>query len=183
MLLTGCGGEDTTDTSSAAGERLAASVEQAEPATSAPAETLADATDATEAEATDAEATSDQATSDQATSDQATSDEEPGSGTSRGGTEGLPGWRIESTPMHGATLWAAYIAVGPPGDPALQRALEEVQRLWPGAGLSDSAAIKEPQPRSHEPRPNTPWPCTSPPSSTPPSSAGAGRHPSSEWCR
>ena len=53
------------------------------------------------------------------------------------GTEGLPGWPIESTPTHGARLWAAYLAVGSPGDPALQQVLDDVRELWPGAGLGE----------------------------------------------
>ena len=128
VLLSGCGGEDTTEISPAAGERPAASSEQAEPSTSppveAPAETPAEVTDAegTDADATDAEGVTDDGS---------------GSGSSGNGTEGLPGWPIESTPVHGGEFWAAYVAVGAPGDPALQGALEEVQRLWPGAGLGE----------------------------------------------
>jgi hypothetical protein len=59
------------------------------------------------------------------------------SGSSDGGTEGPPGRPIESTPVHGARLWAAYLAVGAPGDPALHRVLEDVQQLWPGAGVGE----------------------------------------------
>ena len=39
--------------------------------------------------------------------------------------------------MHGSQYWAAYLAVGTPGDPALQQVLEDVQELWPGAGLAE----------------------------------------------
>jgi hypothetical protein len=125
VLLTGCGGEDSTQTSPAASERPAASVVQAEPSTSAPLETPT----GTPTEATDAEAPA------EATDAEATSGD--GSGSGRSGTEGLPGWPIESTPVHGDKFWAAYVAVGAPGDPALQRVLEEVQQLWPGAGLGE----------------------------------------------
>jgi hypothetical protein len=54
-----------------------------------------------------------------------------------GGTEGLPGWPLESTPVHGARLWGVYLAVGAPGDPALQQVLADVRQLWPGAGLGE----------------------------------------------
>ncbi len=60
-----------------------------------------------------------------------------GGGPSGNGTEGLPGWPIESTPVHGAELWAAYVAVGAPGDPGLQQVLERVRQGWPGAGLGE----------------------------------------------
>ena len=149
VLLTACGGENITDTSPAAGERPAAAVEQAEPPTSAPAETPAEATDAgtpaaeTPAAARDAESparTTDadaDATDDETPGAGGASDDGSGSGSPDGGTEGLPGWPIESPPVHGGRFWAAYVAVGAPGDPALQRVLEEVQRLWPGAGLGE----------------------------------------------
>jgi hypothetical protein len=54
-----------------------------------------------------------------------------------GGTQGLPGWPTESIPVHGGQFWAAYVAVGVPGDPALQQVLAEVQEVWPGAGLGE----------------------------------------------
>jgi hypothetical protein len=129
VLLTGCGAEDTTETSPAASERPAASVEPAEPSTSGPAETAADApgAEATDAEATDAEATD----------AEGTSRDGSGSGSSSSGTEGLPGWPIESTPVHGDKFWAAYVAVGAPGDPSLQQVLTEVQQLWPRASLGE----------------------------------------------
>jgi hypothetical protein len=58
-------------------------------------------------------------------------------GTPDGGTQGLPGWPTESIPVHGGQFWAAYVAVGVPGDPALQQVLAEVQEVWPGAGLGE----------------------------------------------
>ena len=61
----------------------------------------------------------------------------PGDEVPDGGTEGLPGWPIESVPVHGADYWAAYLAVGEPGDPALQRVLSDVQQLWPGAMIGE----------------------------------------------
>jgi hypothetical protein len=124
VLLTGCGGEATPETAPAADDRPATSTEQVESSTSAPAETPV-------------EPSKDQDTNDQDTNDQdSSSDGSIGEGTS-GGTEGLPGWPIESTPVHGARFWAVYLAVGAPGDPALQRVLEDVQQLWPGAGLGE----------------------------------------------
>ena len=61
----------------------------------------------------------------------------PGDEIPDGGTEGLPGWPIESVPVHGADYWAAYLAVGAPGDPTLQRVLSDVQQLWPGAIITE----------------------------------------------
>ena len=61
----------------------------------------------------------------------------PGDEIPDGGTEGRPGWPIESVPVHGADYWAAYLAVGEPGDPALQRVLFDVQQLWPGAMIGE----------------------------------------------
>ena len=58
-------------------------------------------------------------------------------GGSDGGTEGLPGWPIESIPVHGGELWGAYLAVGQPGDPQLQEVLAAVQQSWPGAGTGE----------------------------------------------
>jgi hypothetical protein len=129
VLLTGCGGEATPVTAPAADDRPAVSTEQAEPSTSAPAETPAEPR---HDQGTDEHSTYGQGTDGQGSS----SDGSNGDGTS-GGTEGLPGWPIESTPVHGAQFWAAYLAVGAPGDPALQRVLEDVQQLWPGAGLGE----------------------------------------------
>jgi hypothetical protein len=129
VLLTGCGGEATPETAPAADDRPATSTEQVESSTSAPAETPV--------EPSKDQDTDDQDTNDQDTNDQdSSSDGSSGEGTS-GGTEGLPGWPIESTPVHGARFWAVYLAVGAPGDPALQRVLEDVQQLWPGAGLGE----------------------------------------------
>jgi hypothetical protein len=129
VLLTGCGGEATPETAPAADDRPATSTEQVESSTSAPAETPV--------EPSKDQDTDDQDTDDQDTNDQdSSSDGSIGEGTS-GGTEGLPGWPIESTPVHGARFWAVYLAVGAPGDPALQRVLEDVQQLWPGAGLGE----------------------------------------------
>ncbi len=144
VLLAGCGGEATTETSPAAGDRPAASTEQAEPSPPAPAET---SVEPSEQPGTDEQVANEQDTDEQDTDEQGTnqqgsdgegssSDGSSGDGTS-GGTEGLPGWPIESTPVHGAQFWAAYLAVGAPGDPALQRVLEDVQQLWPGAGLGE----------------------------------------------
>jgi hypothetical protein len=152
VLLAGCGGEATTETSPAAGDRPAASTEQAEPALPAPAEPSVEPSAEQGPEDTDEQGTNEQATDEPDTDEQDTdeqgADEQPtnqqgpdgegssGDGTS-GGTEGLPGWPIESTPVHGAQFWAAYLAVGAPGDPALQRVLQDVQQLWPGAGLGE----------------------------------------------
>lgn len=61
----------------------------------------------------------------------------PGDEIPDGGTEGLPGWPIASVPVHGADYWAAYLAVGEPGDPALQRVLSDVQQLWPNAMVGE----------------------------------------------
>lgn len=63
--------------------------------------------------------------------------EEPDGGSPDGGTEGLPGWPVESAPVHGGQYWAVYLAVGAPGDPALQQVLADVRQLWPGAALGE----------------------------------------------
>jgi hypothetical protein len=134
VLLTGCGGVGTTGTAPAAGDRTAASVEPAELSTSAPTETPVESRPDRR---TDDKGGDGQSTDDQGSSRNGSGSDGPsGDGTS-GGTEDLPGWPIESTPVHGSQFWAAYLAVGPPGDPALQRVLEDVQRLWPGAGLGE----------------------------------------------
>jgi hypothetical protein len=139
VLLTGCGGEATPETAPAADDRPATSTEQVESSTSAPAETPVEPS---KDQDTNDQDTNDQDTNDQDTNDQDTNDQDSSSGGSigeatSGGTEGLPGWPIESTPVHGARFWAVYLAVGAPGDPALQRVLEDVQQLWPGAGLGE----------------------------------------------
>jgi hypothetical protein len=164
VLLTACSGDDGIETSAAAADRPTASVEQAEPSTSAPTETPAEGTEdeGTDDQATD-EATQHQAPTDATPSDVPPSDEAPTEGSPStqesptaeptddegtpddgaideiptGGTEGLPGWPIESVPVHGGSFWAAYLAVGAPGDPALQQVLGRVQQDWPGASIGD----------------------------------------------
>ncbi|MGY1786953.1 hypothetical protein [Geodermatophilus sp. SYSU D00698] len=111
------------------------------------------ADDGTADDGTADDGTADDGTADDGTADDGTADDGTAAGTSApqdpgdegtgngpgNGTEGLPGWPIESTPTHGARLWAAYVAVGAPGDPALQQVLADVQELWPGAGLGELA--------------------------------------------
>jgi hypothetical protein len=124
VLLAGCGSEAAPDVSAGGGSTAGAAVESSVPTTSAPAEPSGDGT-------------VDEVSGGGEPAGQPSGSQGSDADDIDGGTEGLPGWPIESTPEHGAQLWAAYVAVGAPGDPTLQRALEEVQQLWPGAGLGE----------------------------------------------
>ena len=135
VLLAGCTGEAASTTSSAPSSPASAS---AQPATSTPsAATSTSASTSTADDGTSGQSTGGKGSSAPAAGGQDASTDGSGGGTSNGGTEGLPGWPIESTPVHGGQFWAAYVAVGAPGDPALQQVLAEVQELWPGAGLGE----------------------------------------------
>lgn len=136
VLLAGCAGEGGTEAFPGTGNPSRTSVEPSGPATSEPADPdpTDDGTvdDGSGGQGSDGQGSGDPGSGDPGSGDQGSSGQ--GSG---GGTDGLPGWPIESTPVHGARLWAAYLTVGAPGDPALLQVLEEVQQLWPGAGLGE----------------------------------------------
>jgi hypothetical protein len=144
VLLAGCSAEAAGTASPGTGSPSSTSAVPSAPTPSEPADATGDGTggDGTGDEGPSDQSPSDQSPSDQGPSDQdlggqGSNDDGSGSESSDGGTEGLPGWPIESTPVHGARLWAAYLAVGAPGDPALHRVLADVQQLWPGAGLGE----------------------------------------------
>jgi hypothetical protein len=124
VLLAGCAGEGSAEASPGSGSPSSTSVEPSGPTTSDPVDPGAG----------DA---GDEDMGGQDSGGQDSGGQDSSNGGSGGGTEGLPGWPIESTPVDGARLWAAYLAVAAPGDPALQQVLEEVQQLWPGAGLGE----------------------------------------------
>jgi hypothetical protein len=139
VLLAGCSGEAAGTASPGTGSPSSSSAVLSAPTPSQPADAAGDGTGD---EGTGDEGPSDQGPNDQSPSDQdlggqGSDNDGSGSESSNGGTEGLPGWPIESTPVHGARLWAAYLAVGAPGDPTLHRVLADVQQLWPGAGLGE----------------------------------------------
>jgi hypothetical protein len=147
VLLAGCAGEGGAEASPGTGTPTSTSAEPSGPASSQPADpdpvdegTVADGSGG---QGSGGQGSSGQGSSGGGDSGGAKSDSQgPGSEESDGegsdgGTEGLPGWPIESTPVHGARLWAAYLAVGASGDPILQRVLEDVRQLWPGAGLGE----------------------------------------------
>ncbi|WP_448613472.1 hypothetical protein [Modestobacter sp. URMC 112] len=144
VLLAGCTGEAAGTAVVSTGSPASSSVEAS--STTPPA--AADPTTGGADDGTTGEATADDGGSDDGRSDSGSPVPEgpgspppggggPGDEIPDGGTEGLPGWPIESVPVHGADYWAAYLAVGEPGDPALQRVLSDVQQLWPGAMIGE----------------------------------------------
>jgi hypothetical protein len=124
VLLTGCGDEAITENEVITENATPESIKPAGPSTSATSETPF-------------EPTPDRDKDDQGSSTDGLGSDGPSAESTNGGTEGLPGWPIESTPVHGGQFWAAYLAVGAPGDPTLQRVLADVQQLWPGGGLGE----------------------------------------------
>ncbi|MFW3171973.1 hypothetical protein [Geodermatophilus sp. CPCC 206100] len=143
VLVAGCSGGTAEPAASSAGSPSGSSTEPS----AAPAEPSDPAGEDADA-GTEGQDTADQSTADEGTagagssggqspSNGGTGGDGTGGGSSGGGTEGLPGWPIESTPVHGGQFWAAYVAVGAPGDPALQQVLADVQELWPGASLGE----------------------------------------------
>jgi hypothetical protein len=141
VLLAGCAGEGGTEASTVTGSPSRTSVEPSGPATSEPADPdpTDDGTvdDGSGGQGSDGQESDGQGSDGHGSGDPGSGDQGSSGQGSGGGTDGLPGWPIESTPVHGARLWAAYLTVGAPGDPALLQVLEEVQQLWPGAGLGE----------------------------------------------
>lgn len=137
LVLAGCGGGPTSVVS-AGSTSVQPSAQTSDPAEPTGESAVDQASDAPQQGTMSAPA----GPADDGTADHPSDGPEPGDdgsdgGVPGGGTEGLPGWPIESTPAHGARLWAAYLAVGAPGDPTLQPVLDEVRELWPGAGLGE----------------------------------------------
>ncbi|MGY1737219.1 hypothetical protein [Geodermatophilus sp. SYSU D00684] len=130
VLLAGCSAGPAGSAAPDSARPSSTSAEPSAPAPSSPADPAEGAT---------AGGTDDNSTGDDSPGAQEPTDAGTGGGGTGNGTEGLPGWPIESTPVHGGRYWAAYVAVGAPGDPALQQVLGDVQQLWPGAGLAELA--------------------------------------------
>ncbi|MGY1831239.1 hypothetical protein ACI8AA_12580 [Geodermatophilus sp. SYSU D01180] len=150
VLLAGCSAGPAGSAAPEAGSPSSTSAEPSTPIPSPPADPTGGGTaGGTENGSTGDEGTGDDSTGDDSTGDDSTGDDgtgapepsDPGTGGegTGNGTEGLPGWPVESTPVHGGRYWAVYVAVGTPGDPALQQVLADVRQLWPGAGLAELA--------------------------------------------
>ena len=139
VLLAGCAGEAAGTVPSSAASASSTSAEPSAPAPSEPADPTDDgAVDESPVDESPVdESPTDDGSGGGSSSSQDPSDDGSDGGSPDGGTEGLPGWPVEATPMHGSRYWAAYLAVGAPGDPALQQVLEDVQESWPGAGLGE----------------------------------------------